>query len=64
VGGLLRVLAAVLAGLLAARLLRRSFRREDAPRGRRRRAGLDPSRAVRASWSEVEEERKEGPRDP
>lgn len=57
---LLKLLFAVLVGYLLSRLLRGSRppappRRDPAP-GRR----LDPERAVRASWSEVESDAKGG----
>jgi hypothetical protein len=56
---LVRVFFALLLGYVLARLLRRP----TGPAGPHRsaREGLDPDRAVRASWSEVEETRKEEP---
>lgn len=57
---LLKLLFAVLVGYLLSRLLRRSQAsrppRRDRAAGRR----LDPDRAVRASWSEVESDPKGG----
>ncbi len=58
---LLKLLFALLVGYLLSRLLRGSRRppappRRDAAAGRR----LDPDRAVRASWSEVESDAKGG----
>lgn len=56
---LVRVFFALLAGYVLARLLRRPTG-SSGPQGSARR-GLDPERAVRASWSEVEEPPKEDP---
>jgi len=53
--GLLRVLMAILAGLFLARLLRGLRSPPRAPRRPGPRSGLDPGRAVRASWSEVDD---------
>ena len=56
-GLLLRAFLALFGVYVLARL----FRGAAGPVPRHRRDGLDPSRAVRASWSEVEEARKEEP---
>ena len=59
-GLVLRVILALLAGYWLSRRFRPSRPPGRPPRDPRSRRGLDPERAVRASWSEVEDESKGG----